>query len=68
MKKIAAALFITLPLCFGSAFAEEKAPTAQQSKMAACNKDAKAKELKGDERKQFMSTCLKKDAGGKKAN
>jgi len=33
-----------------------KAPTAQQSKMATCNKDAGAK--KGDERKAFMKTCL----------
>ncbi len=33
--------------------------TAQQEKMKACNKDAGEKALKGDERKQFMSTCLK---------
>ncbi len=35
------------------------APSAQQDKMKACNADAKTKELKGDERKQFMSACLK---------
>ena len=38
------------------------ANTAQQEKMKACNADATAKALKGDERKAFMSTCLKKSA------
>lgn len=31
---------------------------AQQEKMKTCNKDAKEKALKGDERKAFMKTCL----------
>lgn len=35
------------------------APARQQDKMKQCNADAKAKELKGDERKKFMSACLK---------
>ncbi|MCO3181357.1 hypothetical protein FA224_31355, partial [Pseudomonas aeruginosa] len=35
------------------------AATAQQEKMTACNADATAKALKGDERKAFMSGCLK---------
>ena len=36
---------------------EAKKPmTAQQGKMAACNKDAEGK--KGDERKAFMKECL----------
>ncbi|MGU2314849.1 PsiF family protein [Pseudomonas aeruginosa] len=34
--------------------------TAQQEKMKSCNADASARSLKGDERKAFMSTCLKK--------
>ena len=34
----------------------DKKPTAQQGKMAACNKDAGEK--KGDERKAFMKECL----------
>jgi hypothetical protein len=38
----------------GSAYAE----TAQQEKMKTCNADAKAKALKGAERKTFMSSCL----------
>ncbi len=57
MKKLAAALMIALPLCAGSVFADDKA-TPQQNKMAMCNKDAGDK--KGDERKAFMSECLKK--------
>ncbi|MDP1527080.1 MAG: PsiF family protein [Rhodocyclaceae bacterium] len=38
--------------------AEEKKPTPQQQRMKDCNADAKAKELKGDERKSFMKGCL----------
>ncbi|AXM96804.1 PsiF family protein [Pseudomonas plecoglossicida] len=37
------------------------AATAQQEKMTSCNADATTKALKGDERKAFMSNCLKKD-------
>lgn len=33
-------------------------PTKQQSKMGTCNKEAG--DMKGDERKAFMSECLKK--------
>lgn len=32
---------------------------SQQNKMKTCNADAKAKDLHGDERRAFMSTCLK---------
>jgi len=38
-----------------------KAATAggtQQNKMKSCNKEAATKNLKGDERKTFMSACL----------
>lgn len=35
------------------------AATAQQEKMTTCNAQASEKALKGDERKAFMSTCLK---------
>ncbi len=44
----------------GYAAAAEKTP--QQQKMTVCNQQAGAKSLKGDQRKAFMSTCLKKDA------
>ncbi len=33
---------------------------SQQDKMKSCNADAAKKELKGDERKKFMSECLSK--------
>lgn len=35
-------------------------PATQQDKMKACNADAGSKNLKGDDRKKFMSDCLKK--------
>jgi len=34
-------------------------PAEQKQKMGYCNKEAGAKKLKGDERKKFMSECLK---------
>lgn len=40
----------------GAAPMADKTPTAQQSKMTTCNKEAGDK--KGDERKAFMKTCL----------
>jgi hypothetical protein len=63
MKGLPAVLFcITLgvaPIAFGQD--KGKAPTEaqkkQQARMSACNKQAGDK--KGDERKKFMSTCLK---------
>lgn len=58
MKQLVSLLAIGLALSVGVAHAadEKKAPTAQQSKMATCNKDAADK--KGDERKAFMKSCL----------
>ena len=47
--------------CLGLAFVVS-APAfagAQQEKMKGCNKEAKG--MKGDERRAFMSKCLKKD-------
>ena len=41
------------------AFAADAAtPNPQQERMKTCNEDAARKELKGDERKKFMSDCL----------
>ena len=37
----------------------EAAKPTQQEKMKTCNADAGKKNLKGDERKKFMSECLK---------
>ena len=47
-------------LCIPTFAAEKKAPTAQQQRMTDCNKQATGK--KGDERKVFMSSCLKGEA------
>ena len=42
-----------------AAAAPSSAKMKQQDKMKSCNAEAKAKALKGDERKKFMSSCLK---------
>jgi len=55
-RKLLLAACLAMP--FAGHAAEEKKPTAQQEKMTACNKEAATKNLKGDERKTFMSTCL----------
>src|SRR5665647_755444 len=57
MKKL-----ITLAI-LGFAFAVSASAFAgaQQDKMKGCNAEAKADNLKGAERKAFMSKCLKKD-------
>lgn len=51
-------LMVGLLLC-SQGFAATPAQQAQQNKMKSCNADATTKALKGDERKAFMSTCLK---------
>ena len=70
MKKLVSLMTLGLALSVGSAYAASHAGapiagasapamTKQQTKMVDCNKDAKEKALKGDERKKFMSSCLK---------
>lgn len=63
MKALLAALTLTLA-CTGAFAADDKGeakkPTTQQERMKSCNKDAAGK--KGDERKAFMSSCLKGQA------
>lgn len=54
LKQLLLAACIAVPL---AAAAQDKM-TTQQGKMATCNKEAAAKDLKGDARKQFMSACL----------
>ena len=68
MKMLIAALCSLALFASPLAFAQDKdkkAPTAaqkkQQERMKSCNE--KAGDKKGDERKKFMSTCLKGDAG-----
>lgn len=60
LRSMLIAACMLLPLAVHSA--EEKKPTAQQEKMSMCNKEAKEKNLAGDERKKFMSTCLSASA------
>ena len=54
MKLVFSALSLSLALISGGA----SAATEQQNKMGTCNAEAKTKDLKGDERKKFMSECL----------
>lgn len=54
MKRFASAVVLGLMLV-NPVFAA----TEQQNKMTTCNADASAKGLKGDERKTYMSGCLK---------
>ena len=60
-KRILITLLLAAPLC--ALAADEKSLTPQQQKMGACNKEAATKDLKGDDRKKFMSECL---SAGKK--
>ena len=43
----------------GAKQARAPAPGSQQDKMRTCNAEAKQKALKGDERRSFMSACLR---------
>ncbi len=72
MKRVIVSLFIVFAFIVGSigvAVAQDakKAPSpaqqAQQERMKSCNKDATAKGLKGDARKDFMKSCLSGKAG-----
>lgn len=65
MKKLFAALILTLPLAAAPAFAADSKPTAQQSKMGACAKENKG--LKGDEYKAAQKACLQKASDAQKA-
>jgi hypothetical protein len=65
-KNLMIALALTAAAAASALAAETKpaaaspAKSAQQQKMAQCNKDATGK--KGDERKAFMKSCLSKKA------
>lgn len=65
MKALIVSITLAFGLVAGSAIAADdakKTPSpaqqAQQERMKSCNKEAKDKSLKGDERKSFMSDCL----------
>jgi hypothetical protein len=64
MKRLLSVLTCLLVVAASPALAQDKkapseAQKKQQERMAACNKQADGKKLKGDERKKFMSSCLK---------
>jgi len=58
LKRVSLTFLMGLFAC-GFAYAQDKAANSQQNKMSECNKEAGDK--KGDDRKKFMSSCLKKD-------
>jgi hypothetical protein len=58
LKRVSLTFLVGLFAC-GFAYAQDKAANSQQTKMSECNKAAGDK--KGDERKKFMASCLKKD-------
>jgi hypothetical protein len=58
MKKLITLVALGLTLTMGVAHAADEKATPQQNKMKTCNADAKAKDMKGDERKAFMKSCL----------
>ena len=68
MKKLISLMTLGLALSVGGAYAASPAAAAssaggktrQQTRMTTCNAEAKAQSKKGDERKKFMSECLKK--------
>jgi hypothetical protein len=64
MNKLFSLMVLGSALALGAAHAADpaapaKAPTAQQNRMTTCNADAKTQALQGDQRKKFMSSCLK---------
>lgn len=72
MHKFLSLIAATLALSLATAAIAKDAPAAdakpteprlaQQNRMKTCNADAKAKALKGAERKAFMGECLRKKA------
>jgi len=66
-KLLSAMVVVACSLSFSTAHATSAAQQAQQDKMTACNKQAGDKQLKGDDRKKFMSDCLSADAAAPKS-
>ena len=60
------AALLAAPLCASGADDKAKTPQQQkqQAKMKACNKEARDKSVKGDDRKKFVAECLKGPAKG----
>jgi hypothetical protein len=70
MTAFAMALMISLPVLAEDPPKKEPsaAQKAQQDRMVSCNKDAKEKALKGDDRKAFMKGCLSGEAPAAKGD
>jgi len=66
-KLLSAMVVVACALPFSTVYAASAAQQAQQDKMTACNKQAGDKQLKGDDRKKFMSDCLSADAAAPKS-
>jgi hypothetical protein len=74
MRKLALAVCLVFA-CTPFALAQEKkdapkkeataAQKKQQARMKDCNEQAGAKKMEGEERKKFMSACLKGETGAK---
>ena len=58
LERVTLTFLIGMFVCGFTYAQDKKSANPQQSKMGECNKEAGEK--KGDERKQFMSSCLKK--------
>ncbi|MCT4701083.1 PsiF family protein [Enterobacteriaceae bacterium H20N1] len=54
-----ALIMVLLAGVVGHAAAADRAMTPQQQRMTSCNQQATSQTLKGDERKAYMSNCLK---------
>jgi hypothetical protein len=61
MKRMIGVVLALAFLVITAYAADDKKPTAQQATMKACDAQATGKSLKGDERKAFMSECLKEE-------
>ena len=62
MKTAISALVASLCLVHAASFAADTKAAdkpSQQNRMKTCNADAKSKGIKGEERRAFMSECLK---------
>lgn len=57
MKRILSTVVVTVAAC--ALLPTQAWANPQHERMKRCSQEAKSQSLKGDERKQYMSTCLK---------
>ena len=62
------ALFLAGSIVSGVAFADNKSGASKQDKAQACNNTADKRGLKGNDREDFLRSCLNKAAGNEPAN